>query len=149
MCVIGVIPFLEQVCIQSLPIPMLILLIFQFMISESVHEAPRSIFPLEHLWCIFFFCGFKVLLTVMLYDEKLICTHTKDQRGNGRWGNPNNTLPQLLPGPSQELSAHHRPISTRPEEHRGTKAGRGTQITDSEEGSPVQVFPRTFISVYQ
>ena len=41
---------------------------------------------------------------------------------------------QLLPGPSQEPSAHPRPISMNPEEHRAQWQVE-TQIMGSEEGT--------------
>ena len=49
-------------------------------------------------------------------------------------GSLNNTLSLLLPGPSQEPSAHKKPITTSPEEHRGTRQVEA-QTADSEEGT--------------
>ena len=66
--------------------------------------------------------------------DKYLHTHKAAQRDNGRWGNSINTLPQLLQALSQEPSAHHRSISTIPEEHRAQRQA-GTQIKDSEEGT--------------
>lgn len=37
---------------------------------------------------------------------------------------------QLPQGPSQEPTGHQRPISTSPEENRGTQLQTGTQTTD-------------------
>lgn len=43
--------------------------------------------------------------------------------------------------PSQEPSAHQRPLCTRPEEHRAQRPA-GTQTVKSVEGTPSPVFPR-------
>lgn len=56
--------------------------------------------------------------------------HTKYHKEDGGWANPKNTLPKLLPGPSQEPSAHQRPSPADTEEDTGT-GQVGTQDKDS------------------
>lgn len=67
--------------------------------------------------------------------KKIISTHKRAQRHNGRWGSPDNTLPQLLQGLSQEPPPCYNPISPNPEDHRSQRQA-GTQIMDSEEKMP-------------
>lgn len=68
-------------------------------------------------------------------------TRIKEHGGDGRWANPNNNLPQLLPGPSQEPTAHQRPVSANAGEHRGTTRA-GAPVKDSQ-GCPGWAPPRT------
>lgn len=66
---------------------------------------------------------------IMMLDYMIkahMYTHKGTQRDNSRRGTPNNILPWLLPGPSQEPSSHQKHIRTSPEEHRGTKTGDNT-----------------------
>lgn len=56
------------------------------------------------------------------------------QRCTGKRGSPNNTI-RLFPGPRQELSAHQRPISTHPEQHRVTSNGAWRVAASSGCGS--------------
>ena len=49
-------------------------------------------------------------------------THRGAERDNSRVGNPNNTVPCLLPDPSRSHQPIRGPTCTSPEEHRGTKA---------------------------
>lgn len=63
-------------------------------------------------------CGW----TVRLCDKSCPAHLPRNTESDG-WGRPNNTLPQLLQGLSQEASAYQRPISTSPEEHGGITAG--------------------------
>lgn len=53
------------------------------------------------------------------------------QRDTSRWGSPDNTLPWLFPGPSQEPSAHHWSISTSPDMQRGTSTVRNPNEMDT------------------
>lgn len=67
-------------------------------------------------------------------------THKGAPRGTSRCRrSPNNSLPCLFSRPSQELSAHQRPISTRSWED---KSNMVIQLAASEEGSPCLVLPR-------
>lgn len=67
-------------------------------------------------------------------------THKGTPRGTSRCRrSPNNSLPCLFSRPSQELSAHQRPISTRSGED---KSNMVIQLTASEKGSPCLVLPR-------
>lgn len=63
------------------------------------------------------------------YGIKSSSTHTGAQRHNGKWGNPNNTLTRLLPGPSQEPSPHQRPHHKR----------RGAQRQYGRQGNPINL----------
>lgn len=67
-------------------------------------------------------------------------THTKEHREDGSWVDPNNTLCQLLPSTSQELPAHHRPITTM------AQWQAETQVKDSQgclDWGPGQRCPRS------
>ena len=67
---------------------------------------------------------------VRLSDKKLMCTH-KESTDNGRRSNSVNTLPQLLPGPSQESHQLIKNPSPQPEKSTEAQWQVGTQITGS------------------
>lgn len=66
------------------------------------------------------------------YGIKSSPTHTGAQRQNGKWGNSNNTLTQLLPGPSP----HQRLIAMSTEEQRHYSR-QGNPINLDREAEPL------------
>lgn len=73
--------------------------------------------------------------SIRLFIKKLLYTHTKAQRNNGKWGNPHVTLTQLLPGPSQGRSEPRQgspPQTWRAKRHNGRWGNRNYGCREME-----------------